>query len=154
MIAVFLADVHDFAFQIGVKILEDGSGRLALEERLAIESDAIGFRRRKEFLGDGLLVAAENVQSRDAALDEAAEHAAVFAHCSHQKRRLERRLRDPGDGGSAESETVAGGEDVHPVGEEAQGFLFGFLVHITPERSEGIIRKRGKIGQRTQVTHF
>ena len=89
VIAVFLANVQHMAFEVGVKILEDGGGRLAVEEGLAVESHSICLCRREEFLGDFLLMASEHVQSRNAAFDEATKHSAIFAHRSHEKRRLE-----------------------------------------------------------------
>jgi hypothetical protein len=138
VISIFFANIQDVTFEIGVEVLENGNGRLALEKRFAVESNAISFGGGKELLGDGLLVTAENVQGSDAALDEAAKHAAVFAHGGHQERRFEGGLRDPSDSGRAESAAVAGSEDVHPVGEQAQSFLFGFLVHNSPGRRSAL----------------
>lgn len=83
MVAVFLANVYHVAFEVGVKILENGSRRLAVEKWLAVESHSIGFRGGEEFLRDFLLVAAEHMQRRDAAFNEAAKHGAVFANRGH-----------------------------------------------------------------------
>ena len=97
---------------------------------------------------------AENVQRGDAAFDKAAKDGAILAHGRHEKGRLERRLRDPRDGGGAERAAVAGSEDVYPVGEQAQSLLFGFLIHISPGRRRALYvnaERYGKEHARTKV---
>lgn len=138
MVAVFFANVHDAAFQVGVEVLENGSGCLAFEEGFAIQGDSIGFGGRKELLRDRLLVTSQYMQSGDAALVETPKYGAVFSHRGHQKRRFEGGLGNPGDGGSTEGAAVARRENVHPVGEQTQGFLFGFGFHISPGKRKGL----------------
>src|SRR5271155_4605812 len=67
VIAIFRADIHHSAFDVGREVLKDRRGGLPFRIRLTVERVSVLLRGREKFLRDFLLIAAENVQGSDAA---------------------------------------------------------------------------------------